>query len=212
MMITHSSPFGEQRVLLHNLSWRTFETLIDELGETRSSRLTYHQGELEIMAPASNHEQANRMIEGLVVILLEELDLEFKRTGSFTCKRDDLERGAEPDSCYYIQHEAQVRNKVPIDLNRDPPPDLVVEVEYSQSALPKLQLYAAMGVPEFWRYDGDKLYMYQLIAGTYEQCQHSLAFSQINVAKISDFLEDGKQHGELKMTKSFRQWVKKQLG
>jgi len=85
-------------------------------------------------------------------------------------------------------------------------------VEYSQSALPKLQLYAAMGVPEFWRYDGDKLYMYQLIAGTYEQCQHSLAFSQINVAKISDFLEDGKQHGELKMTKSFRQWVKKQLG
>jgi len=212
MMITHSSAFGEQRVLLHNLSWRTFETLIDELGETRSSRLTYHQGELEIMAPASNHEQANRMIEGLVVVLLEELDLEFKRTGSFTCKRDDLERGAEPDSCYYIQHEAQVRNKAPIDLNRDPPPDLVVEVEYSQSALPKLQLYAAMGVPEFWRYDGDKLYMYQLIAGTYEQCQHSLAFSQINVAKISDFLEDGKQHGELKMTKSFRHWVKKQLG
>lgn len=213
MMKNHtSSPiFGEQRVLLHNLSWRTFETLLDELGETRSSRLTYHQGDLEIMAPASVHEKSNRMIEGLIVVLLEELDLEFARTGSFTCKRDDLERGAEPDSCYYIQHEEQVRGKEPIDLNRDPPPDLVVEIEYTQSALPKLQLYAAMGVPEFWRYDGEKLYMYQLIDEQYEPCQHSLAFAQINVAEIPRFLQEGKQRGELKMTKAFRQWVRKQL-
>jgi Uma2 family endonuclease len=212
-MITHtSSPvIGEQRVLLHNLSWQTFETLLEELGENRSSRLAYHQGDLEIVAPDSIHEQANRMIEGLIVVLLEELDLEFARIGSFTCKRDDLERGAEPDSCYYIQHEAQVRNKEPIDLNRDPPPDLVVEVEYTLSALPKLELYAAMGVPEFWRYDGDKLHKYQLVAGKYELCQHSLAFAQINVAEIPRFLQDGKQRGELKMTKAFRQWVKKQL-
>lgn len=202
---------GEQRVLLSNVSWQTFSTLLDELGEHRSSRLTYDQGSLEIMAPASTHENANRMLEGLIVVLLEELDLEFKRTGSFTCRRDDLERGAEPDSCYYIQHEAQVRNKEPIDLNRDPPPDLVVEIEHTQSALPKLQLYATMGVPEFWRYNGDELYIYQLVKGNYAQCQHSLAFAAINLTEIPRFLQQGKQHGELKMTKNFRKWVRKQL-
>ncbi|HDN25858.1 MAG TPA: Uma2 family endonuclease, partial [Thioploca sp.] len=73
---------GEQRVLLSNVSWQTFSNLLDELGEHRSSRLTYYQGSLEIMAPASTHENANRMLEGLIVVLLEELDLEFKRTGS----------------------------------------------------------------------------------------------------------------------------------
>jgi len=122
-----------------------------------------------------------------------------------------LERGVEPDSCYYIQHEAQVRDKEPIDLNRDPPPDLVVGVEHTQSALSKLQLYAAMGVPEFWRYDGHKLFIYQLVDGEYALCQHSLAFTQINVAEIPRFLQDGKRYGELRMTKTFRQWVRKQL-
>ena len=201
----------EQRILLHPISWRTFETLLLELGENRASRLTYDQGYLEIMAPQSAYENANRLIELLIGILVEELDLEIKRTGSLTCKRDDLTRGAEPDSCYYIQQEAQVRHKDKIDLKVDPPPDLVVEIEYTLTALPKLSIYAALGVPELWWYDGKQLLIYQLVAGNYHLCQSSPTFTAIPVTEIPRFLQASRQQGEVKMAKAFRHWVKQQL-
>lgn len=209
---TMSTPMTEQRILLSSVGWQTFETLLDDLEETRSARLFYNQGDLEIMAPLSLlHENDNRLLEGLIVVLVEELDLEIKRTGSVTCKREDLERGVEPDSCYYIQHEAIVRNKDKIDFDNDPPPDLVIEIEYTHSALPKLSLYASLGVPELWRYNGNELSIYQLKGDEYEQTQLSPTFSPIRVAEIPRFLRSSKQIGEVKMTKAFRQWVREQL-
>jgi Uma2 family endonuclease len=202
---------AEQRVLLHNISWQTFQALLIELGENRASRLTYDQGWLEIMAPLAAHENANRLIELLIGILVEELNLEIKRTGSLTCKRDELARGVEPDSCYYIQREAQVRHKDQIDLTIDPPPDLVVEIEYTLAALPKLPIYAALGVPELWRYNGKQLVIYQLVAGNYQVCQSSPTFSPIKVTEIPKFLQASKQQGEVTIAKTFRQWVRQQL-
>jgi Uma2 family endonuclease len=212
MTISSTLPrFGEQRTLLHHLSWQLFENLLTELGDNRTCRLTYDQGELEIMAPTFTHESANRIIEGLIVVLVEELGLEVKRTGSLTCKRQELGRGVEPDSCYYIQHEAQVRSKNSIDLSTDPPPDLVVEIEYTSSALPKLPLYAALRVPELWRYDGHNLFIYQLVAGQYVPTSSSPTFAPIKVTSIPRFLRKSQQVGEIKMTRAFRSWVRKQL-
>ena len=212
MKVTTIQPvIGEQRILLQHLCWQTFENLLAELDETRSSRLTYNQGRLEIMAPLSAHENANRLIEVLIGILVEELDLEIKRTGSLTCKRHDLKQGAEPDSCYYIQHEALVRDKDKIDLNEDPAPDLVVEIEYTLSALPKLPIYAALNVPELWRYDGEQLFVYQLVGQEYVRCQNSPTFAPIKVVEIPRFLRESRRLGEVKMAKIFRQWVREQL-
>jgi Uma2 family endonuclease len=212
MTISATLPrFSEQRTLLHHLSWQLFENLLTELGDNRACRLTYDQGDLEIMAPTFTHESANRVIEVLIGVLVEELGLEVKRSGSLTCKRQELGRGVEPDSCYYIQHEAQVRGKNSIDLSTDPPPDLVVEIEYTSSALPKLPLYASLGVPELWRYDGHQLFIYQLVAGQYIPTPISPTFAPIKVTSIPRFLRKSQQVGEIKMAKAFRGWVRKQL-
>lgn len=123
---------AEQRVVFRNISWQTFKAMLTEMGSDRVSRLTYDQGTLEIMTPLMPHERANRQIERLIWILVEELGLNILSVGSMTCKREDLERGAEPDSSYYIQNEPLVRDREEIDLTQDPPPDLVLEVEYSR--------------------------------------------------------------------------------
>lgn len=99
---------AENRVLLHNISWQTFKTMLAEMGSNRNSRLAYDNGTLEIMTPQMPHENSNRVIEGFVVVLCEELGWEIRRAGSLTLTRDDLEKGAEPDSSYYIQNEALV--------------------------------------------------------------------------------------------------------
>ena len=209
MITTHA--IAEQRVILRNISWQTFKAMLTETGEDRISLMTYDQGTLEIMTPLMPHERANRQIERLIWILVEELGLNILSVGSMTCKREDLERGAEPDSSYYIQNEPLVREKDEINLAEDPPPDLVLEVEYSRSAINKLRLYASMRVPEFWRYDGRSLRIYRLDKEEYHLCENSPTFAPIAVSEIPRFIKETKKIGELAMIQSFRAWVRQQL-
>ncbi|WP_066381889.1 Uma2 family endonuclease [Anabaena sp. CA = ATCC 33047] len=202
---------AETRSLLYNISWQTFKTMLAEMGTERSYRLAYDNGTVEIMTPLILHENSNRLIEGFVFVLCEELGLEIKRSGSLTLTRDDLKRGAEPDSSYYIQNEALVRNKENIDLAIDPPPDLVLEVEYSRSAIDKLKLYAAMGVPEFWRYNGSTFRIYTLVEGQYSEAEISLTFAPVPVREIPQFLVAAKQNGEVSTTRAFRAWVRDKI-
>ncbi|MER3588609.1 MAG: hypothetical protein C4322_11240, partial [Mastigocladus sp. ERB_26_1] len=167
-MVT-TAPLAETRTLLENISWQTFKAILAEMGDERNTRLAYDNRILEIMTPLMPHENSNRLIERFVIVLCEELGLEVKSVGSLTLTRDDVERGGEPDSSYYIQHEFLVRNRENIDLAIDPPPDLVLEVEYSKPKVDKTKIYAAIGVPEFWRFNGSVLRVYILNQGEYSE-------------------------------------------
>lgn len=202
---------AEQRVILQNISWQTFKTMLAEMGGNRNSRLAYDNGIVEIMTPLMPHENSNRLIEVFVGVLCEELGLEIKRAGSLTMTRDDLERGAEPDSSYYIQNESLVRDKENIDLTSDPPPDLVLELEYSRSKIDKFRLYASMGVPEFWRYNGTVLRVYRLEKGEYKECSTSPTFTPVSVTEIPRFIQESRKVGEIACTRAFRAWVRQQL-
>lgn len=142
--------------------------------------------------------------------MCEELNLNLRSTRSLTLKREDLDRAAEPDNSYYIK-KTLIRNKTNIDLTEDPPPDLIIEIEYSSSAINKLQLYAAIGVPELWRYNGKELFIYKLENGKYLQCENSPIFEAINIKEIPTFLEKQKKIGEIKIVKEFRSRGKKQV-
>ncbi len=209
-MVTTTTP-AEQRTLLTNISWQTFKAMLVDMGSERATRLAYDKGLVEIMTPLMPQENSNRLIEVFVGVLCEELGLEIKRAGSLTLTRDDLERGAEPDSSYYIQNEPLVRDKAEIDLDNDPPPDLVLEVEYSRSRIDKLSLYAAMGIPEFWRYNGSVLRIYRLELGQYVQRNNSPTFAPIAVTEIPKFLQQSRKVGEITCTRNFRNWIRQQL-
>lgn len=215
---------AEQRVILQNVSWRLFENLLDELGENRAARLAYDQGVLEIMSPLMPHEHNKRLIERLIEILCEELDLNIKSVGSMTCKREDLQRGIEPDSGFYIQNEPLVRQRVaaslPVtgsehcgdfeELNfpQYPPPDLMVEVDFSSSSLNKEPIYLALGIPEIWRYAGGKLTIKHLQHGQYIQLDYSPTFANLPLIIIPQFLRQSPEIGEVGVIKAFRTWVK----
>lgn len=206
-MVTTAIP-GETRVLLENITWQTFKTMLAEMGSERANKISYRQGNIEVMTPLKLHESSNRLIEVFIGVLCEELGLEVNRVGSLTLTRDDLEYGAEPDSSYYIQNELLVREKENIDLAFDPPPDLVLEVEYSRPKIDKFKLYAAMGIPEFWRYNGTTLRVYILANGQYSETQTSPTFAVIPIKEIPRFIEESKKIGQIAVTRAFRTWVK----
>jgi Uma2 family endonuclease len=136
---------------------------------------------------------------------------EIRRAGLLTLTRDDLEKGVEPDSSYYIQNEARVREQENINMVNDPPPDLVLEVEYSRSAIDKVRLYAAIAVPEFWRYNGSLLQVYTLAGEQYSEVETSPTFAPVSVKEIPRFIQEAKKNGEIATTRAFRAWVQEKI-
>jgi Uma2 family endonuclease len=198
---------GEERTLLENISWDLYENLLAEIGDDGKSRLSYYQGELEFMTPLPAHENYNRQIERSIVVLAEELDLNYNLFGSMTIKRPDIETGKEPDSCYYFANEPAVRGKTKLDFTQDPPPDLAVEIDITSSSINQLAVYAKLGVGELWRYDGVELIFYQLQSGSYVSVDLSPTFPMLSSTRILEFLADCQTEGINRSVKILREWI-----
>jgi Uma2 family endonuclease len=199
----------EQRVVFYDLNWQAYQQILAALGEHRSARLTFDRGTLEITMPLEEHETAARMIELFIRILVEELNFKIKTLGSTTLNFPDLAKGAEPDNTYYIQNQPKVAGKT-VDLAHDPSPDLVVEVDITHTDINKLSLYASMGVPEFWRYNGQALRIYQLQGQEYAEVQASPTFPQVSKERFYEFLNQS-QTDEVQASKNLRLWVQQEL-
>ena len=209
-MIATSTP-AEQRTVLHNISWETFETLLRETGEDRGSRFAYDCGTLEIMTPLLEHESYKSNFGNFIIALAEELQIEIKSAGSTTLKRQVANRGIEPDNCYYIQNESALRGKQKLNLETEPPPDLAIEIDITNSSVNKFIIYSALRIPELWRYEGRNLKFYQLHLGQYIECESSLAFPIVSPNDMSGFIEQSKSMGEIALIKSFRAWVRDKI-
>jgi Uma2 family endonuclease len=202
---------GEERTFLQNISWNLYENLLTEIGDDGTSRLSYYRGTLEFMTPLPAHENYNRQIERAIVVLAEELDLNYNLFGSMTIKRPDLEAGKEPDSCYYIANELAVRGKTKLDFTQDPPPDLAIEIDITSSSINQLALYAALGIGEVWRYDGAELIFYHLQSGKYIVVDRSPTFPILSPARVLEFLTDCQIDGVNRSVKLLREWVQANL-
>lgn len=198
-----------QRVVLPNISWESYEQILQALGDHRLARLAYDRGSLEIRMPLEGRENSGRMIELFIRILVVEMGLKVKTMGGTTLNRKDLLKGVEPDNGYYIQHQPQVAGRL-VDLSKDPPPDLVVEVDITHTDINKNALYAKLGVLEFWRYNGRQLQILQLQDGKYIDVEKSPTFPLIEKEMLYQFLEQC-QVDEVEAEISFRAWVKQKV-
>ena len=206
---------NEQRIVLEKISWLKFESILAELEAGRSSRFTYDRGRLEMMTPLDEHERCRKLIESLLLVLVDELKLPIEGYVAPTLMRPDLGKAVEPDACYYFRHAADLRGKAAPDLAIDPPPDLVQEVALNKSTLDKFSIYAAMGIPEVWRYlsqPGDDfwkgdLLIYGLQDDRYVQSRFSLSFPRLSDAKILEFIEQSDSMGLMTALRVLRAWL-----
>ncbi|MEA5619371.1 Uma2 family endonuclease [Cronbergia sp. UHCC 0137] len=201
----------EQRTVLYNVSWETFEALLRDTGEDRGSRFAYDCGTLEIMTPLFEHENPKIQFDRLIFVLAEELKIKIRSAGSTTLKRKSITKAIEPDNCYYIQNEQAIRGKQELDLTKDPVPDLALEIDITSTSLNKLNIYIALGIVELWRYDGERLKFYQLLENQYIEITLSIAFPLISVSDINRFIQKSKIMDEIDLVQSFRVWVREKI-
>ncbi|MEN3331326.1 MAG: hypothetical protein V7641_691 [Blastocatellia bacterium] len=195
------------KLILYNVTWEEYEQLLDELKD-RALRVSYIRGRLEIMSPSLPHERPKEMLLRLVSVLADEIDLTLETAGSTTFKDEQLAMGAEPDTCFYVQNAALIIGRDSIDLTCDPPPDVVVEIDIWSESTGKMGFYAAIGVPEFWRYDKRQLRIYHLSEQGYVEAPASLAFPLLTGEALTRFLEQSKSEGQSATLRAFREWLR----
>jgi Uma2 family endonuclease len=201
-----------QRLLLTGVSWEDYEQLLDWRDDYRRAvRLTYDSGRLEIMVLTNLHERLRKILALLIEVWIAETGGDYVPSGQLTHKRRDLERGFEPDECYYIQNWPKVSGLREIDFMVDPPPDLSIEVEVSRSVLSRLPIIAAFKIPEVWRYDGERVTVLLLdLDGTYRESATSAAIPNFPFADAPRFLSmaSAVDIGFAAIHREFRDWVR----
>jgi Uma2 family endonuclease len=196
-----------QSVVLHNISWNAYERIADSVQEYTPAHFTFDRGNLEIMVLSSKHESLKKVVGMLFEKLCDALYIDFWAAGSTTFRREDLERGFEPDECYYVANAQSLRGSESIDLDFDPPPDLSIEVDVSNSSLNRLDIFAAVGIPEVWRYDGDRLIIYRLNDGRYETCDLSGVIEGAESVELSELARFGQTNSRREFVNRIERYV-----
>ncbi|UJS25964.1 Uma2 family endonuclease [Thiothrix winogradskyi] len=197
-------------VVINDVSWADFERFMDELGDRSSLRISFNQMRMHVIAPSVGHEMPKVYIGDFISYLLEKQELDFESLGSVTLHKQSVQKAVEADQCFYIEHAAAIRGKRQISLDSDPPPDLAVEIDiYSPT---DRALYAALGVPELWIYDGKQLVIWVLQAGEYHAVEFSPHFPGLALReKIPALLSLAEREGRMVAMKAFRAWVGENL-
>ncbi|MGK7891929.1 MAG: Uma2 family endonuclease [Leptolyngbyaceae cyanobacterium] len=196
-----------QTVVLPNISWQTYQAILADMGDHRSTRLSYDQGVLILKMPSTLHEIINRLLARIVTTLTEELNLEIVNIGSTTLDNEALKKGAESDTGFYIQNALQLEGldpQIPADL----PPDLVIEVDITSPSTQRMPIYQALMVAEVWRYTKQKgLVIYGLDSGEYEELGTSQVFPTLSSEQLNEFLDWRKTQSENQVIRAVRHWI-----
>jgi len=193
---------------LQNIEWDEYEHLLTQMDSHPGHRVSYDRGRLVVMSPLPEHEEYKESILSMVRVLSEELGVNLESRGGATFKSKLLAKGAEPDTCFYVQNAARIIGQRTIIMGTDPPPDVVVEIDTTNASLDKFHIYAALGVPEIWRYDGERAYFYQLAGPSYEAIENSRAFTSLAASDLARFMEQSKTEGQTAALAAFRETVR----
>lgn len=199
-----------QQLLLKELDWQKFETILSELGESRSSRLSYSNGMLEIMVPLPEHEKDKEIIGEMIKILLDARNINFEPLGSTTFKHKRMNQAVEPDACFYIQNYQAVIGKNRLNLEIDPPPDLAIEIDITSRT--QLDNYRFLDVPELWRYTQNGLQINLLQNGEYIGSSISPNFPNIPIVElINKYVKESQEVGRSETIRNFKVWIKENI-
>ncbi len=202
---------ADASLTFRDVSWDEYEELLEQVGEAPGLRITYDNGSLHVMTISAEHEKYAVFINSLIAGIRLRLRMNILAFGSATMRKPRRSAGHEPDACFYVQTAALIGNKIQLDFDTDPPPDIVVEVDVHHDSRPRFRVYAALGVPEIWRYDGQAMTIYLLSeegdGQQYVAGDTSAALPMLSATLLTEMLERMRRDGELSALLAFDEWL-----
>lgn len=198
----------EPPVRLRKATWDEYVKLRDD-DEFRHTRMTYDRGDLELRSPSKLHERIGYLIGRSIDVFTRKRRIAIQSCLTTTFRRVELLRGLEPDNCYYIQNEPVVRSRDEADLSIDPPPDLAIEVDVTRRSIERLAIYAALGVPEVWRWHDDRLQILILRrSGKYAPASKSVSLPGFPLQRLIEMIDQRTLHDETTLMRKFAFWCR----
>jgi Uma2 family endonuclease len=198
-------------VVIDGATWADYEAMLRIIGERRVF-VNYDQGVMEVMVPSHVHESIGDFLGLMVDILTEELDIPCSAGGSTTHRREDLEKGVEPDKCFWLHAKAaSISGQRDLELSIDPAPRLVIEVNYTSSSVDRLAIFAALGVDEIWRFHRGLEFLVLGADGHYQATDGSLNLPMLSLIEASRLLEKSQTTGRVPWMRAFRQHARENL-
>lgn len=197
---------GDSHVLFWHASWETYESILKDYDEI-PQRINFDNGVVELMTLSAEHEQFSRFLASMVVMIAVEKRIAIASRGSNTLKQMRKLKGCEPDECFYVANEPKIRNRKRIDLQKDPPPDLIIEVDITHHDVDREAIYAAFDVPEMWKFDGQRLIAFRLTKGEWKRIDRSVSFPFLKPSELTPFLAKLKRSDETSVLIEFRDWL-----
>ena len=201
-------------VTFHDVSWDEYEELLEQVGEASGLRVSYDNGSLHVMTISAEHEKYAIFINSLIAGIRLRLRLNILAFGSATMRKRRRSKGNEPDACFYVQTAPLIGNKIQLDFETDPPPDIVVEVDVHHDSRQRFRVYAALGVPEIWRYNGKAMTIYHLAKAAQEsepsaylERDASIALPMLTAQVLTEMLDRMRKDGELSALLAFDEWL-----
>jgi len=204
-------PTTETPDIRENVSWSEYLRMLDEIGDGHT-RLTYDSGRLQIMAPSVWHDSTKKIVARLIEAYADFHDIDLIGIGSTTLRREELLKGLEPDECYYVSSPKPIYNPRNIDPDHVPRPDLALEIDISRPGINRENIYAALGVPELWKYGRMRVAYFELRDGMYIPAAQSLAFPGLPAETVNQMLELAEEKGQSHAVKAFRAWMAQKQG
>jgi Uma2 family endonuclease len=190
-----------QKLILQGVGWDFYERILKEYEESNALHFAYDDGFLEVEVPLLKHERPTEILRDLITNICIEKDLDMLNAGKTTFRKKTEAKGVEADSAFYIKNEFRVRGLLDLDLSKDPPPDLVIEVDITSPSLNKMPIYAALGVSEVWLYTGVEVEFFKLVGSDYVPTEFSFAFPFLTRETATGFLRKG-------LTETYNRWIK----
>jgi Uma2 family endonuclease len=198
-------------VTFRDVSWDEYEELLEQVGEAPGLRISYDDGSLHVMTISAEHEKYSEFISSLVGIIRLRLRINILSFGSATMRKRKFKKGKEPDACFYVQTAPLIGNRIQLDFEADPPPDVAVEIDVHHDSRSSFPIYAALGVSEIWRYDGQAMTIYHLSeegAGQqYVPGDTSAALPMLSATLLTEMLDRMRTDGELSALLAFDEWL-----
>ena len=197
-------------ITFRNVSWEEYEDLLKQVGEASGLRISFDDGTLKVMTLSSEHEKYERFFEALVTAVRLRLRINILSFGSATMRKRKKRKGNEPDACFYVQTADAIGNRLHIDFEIDPPPDIAVEIDVHHDSRDKFSIYAGLGVPEIWRFDGHALTVFVLEQDRYEEAAASRALPMLTSQILTEALTSLPDKGEFQALVAFDEWLQTQ--
>lgn len=202
---------GDQQVLWQRVGWDGFEAILQIQGDRSRPQILYLDGNVTLMSPSRVHERRNDRLGTLVREVFNALGIPCIPTRETLFRRGRDEAGVQPDDSFYFANLGPIAAKADdadIDLQTDPPPDLVIEVVHKNKADDAVEILRRLGVPEVWVSLHDRL---QILVrgedGRHVEAQRSLVYPFLSAAELHDWATRRDLPVMTEWTRALRRWI-----